>query len=144
MRLEDYDIEKKYTATVKESARITPEEAEDEIRNIVLEVDAKDFKFDIGQSIGVLVPGPHEFGHGDHFRLYTVANTFEPGNGDNPRIEICVKRCFYIDEVSGEKYKGIASNFLCDRKPGDTFTITGPYGLAFEVPDDKNAPSGNS
>ena len=58
MRLEDYDIETKYTATVKETARITPEEAEDEIRNIVLEVDAKDFKFDIGQSIGVLVPGP--------------------------------------------------------------------------------------
>jgi ferredoxin--NADP+ reductase len=139
MRLDDYDIETKYTATVKETARITPEESEDEIRNIVLEVDGKDFKFDIGQSIGVLVPGPHEFGHGDHFRLYTVANTFEPANGTNPRIEVCVKRCFYIDDVSGEKYKGIASNFLCDRKPGDQFTITGPYGLAFDVPDDKNA-----
>jgi ferredoxin--NADP+ reductase len=139
MRLDDYDIETKYTATVKDTTRITPDDTEDEIRNIVLDVDAKDFKYDIGQSIGVLVPGPHEFGHGDHFRLYTVANTQEPTNGGNAQIEICVKRCFYIDDVSGERYKGIASNFLCDRKPGDQFTITGPYGLAFEIPDDKNS-----
>lgn len=137
MRIDDYDLERRYTATVKETTRITPEESEDEIRNIVLDVGDRDFKFDVGQNIGVIVPGPHEFGHGDHFRLYTIANA--PENGGPPTVEICVKRCFYIDEVSGEKYKGIASNYLCDRKPGDQISVTGPYGLPFDVPDDTDA-----
>ncbi len=136
MRLDDYELEHTYTATVKETSRITPEET-DEIRNIVLDVGDKDFKFDVGQNIGVIVPGPHEFGQGDHFRLYTIAST--PGNGGHPTVEICVKRVSYIDDVSGEQYKGVASHYLCDRKPGDQIKISGPYGLAFEVPDDKSA-----
>jgi len=28
---------------------------------------------------------------------------------------------------------------LCDLRAGDTLTLTGPYGLAFEVPEDSNA-----
>ena len=139
MRLEDFDTQDKLQATIKETTRITPEESEDEIRNIVLEVDKKDFTFDVGQSIGIIVPGPHEFGHGDHFRLYTVASTFEPSNGGKPKVEICVKRVSYLDEVTGERYPGIASNYLCDRKIGDQITMTGPYGHPFQVPDDKSA-----
>ena len=69
MRLEDYDSEQRLTATVKESSLITPEGSEAEIRNIVLSVgDAADFGFSVGQSIGVVVPGPHEFGQSEHFR----------------------------------------------------------------------------
>ena len=138
MRLDDYDFEQTFTATVKETSRITPDES-DEIRNIVLEVGDKGFKFDVGQNIGVLVPGPHEFGQGDHLRLYTIASTPEASNGGLPTVEICVKRVSYIDEVSGESYKGIASHYLCDRKPGDEIKIAGPYGLAFDVPDDKSS-----
>ncbi len=126
MRLDDYDIDNRHTTTVKETVRITPEESEDEIRNIVLNLDQKDFSFDVGQCVGVLVPGPHPFWRRDHFRVYTVANTHDPSNGDNPRLEICVKRCFSIHEVSGEKNRGVASNYLCDRKPGDQITVTGP------------------
>jgi ferredoxin--NADP+ reductase len=33
----------------------------------------------------------------------------------------------------------VASNYLCDRRPGDGITITGPFGLAFEVPEEKDA-----
>ena len=139
MRLDDYDIETQYTATVKETARITPEESEDEIRNIVLELDGKDFKFDIGQSIGVLAPGSPDFGQEFHFRLYSVADLPERGERGKPRIKIAVRRCSYVDEYIGERYKGIASNYLCDLKPGATLTITGPYGLAFEVPDEMDA-----
>ena len=51
-----------------------------------------------------------------------------------PTVEICVKRVSYIDDVSGEKYKGVASHYLCDRKPGDQIKISGPYGLAFDSP----------
>ena len=33
-----------------------------------------------GQSIGVLVPGPHDFGEAYHFRLYSIAS---PRNGED-------------------------------------------------------------
>ena len=138
MRLEDYDSEQRLTVKVKESSLITPEGSDAEIRNIVLSVgDATDFGLFVGQSIGVVVPGPHMFGQSEHFRLYTVANTGT--NGSSDEIEICVKRCSYIDEFSGEKHAGIASNYLCDRQPGDEIIVTGPYGLPFALPEEKTA-----
>ena len=53
-------------------------------------------------------------------------------------MTLCVKRCNYIDEYSGERYEGISSNYLCDRRAGDTVTINGPFGIPFEVPEDKD------
>ena len=73
MRLQDYDISEKYTARVLKTTRITPVTT-DEVRDIVLEVERPDFRYEVGQSIGVLVPGPHAFGNPYHFRLYTVAD----------------------------------------------------------------------
>ena len=139
MRLNDYDTETRYTATLEESSRITPDEAADEIRNLALRIDSPQFNFEVGQSIGVVVPGPHEFGHDEHFRLYTVANTAAGTDDAGTMVEICVKRCFYIDEFSGERHRGIASNYLCDRHPGDEITVAGPYGLPFALPEDENA-----
>jgi ferredoxin--NADP+ reductase len=138
MRLEDYDTTEHYSVQVKQNTRITPEMSEDDIRELVLEIADKNFSYEVGQSIGVLIPGPHEFGHDVHFRLYTIARAPEATSG-KPQIDICVKRCSYIDEYSGEEYKGIASNFLCNLHLGDQLTITGPYGLPFEVPDEKDA-----
>ena len=137
--LSDYDTEPRYSATVVSSERITPAGAEEEVRELVLDVDRPDFSFRIGQSIGVLAPGSAEFGHEHHFRLYSVADLPGRGEGGRPRITIAVRRCSYIDEYSGERFKGIASNYLCDRRPGDTIEITGPFGLAFEVPEEHDA-----
>jgi ferredoxin--NADP+ reductase len=136
MRLEDYDIDTRFAATVVSSERITPEESPEEVREIVLDVDRPDFSYQVGQSIGVLAPGSPEFGTEHHVRLYSVADLPEVGEGGRPRIQICVRRCFYIDEHSGEKYPGIASNYLCDLRAGDTITISGPYGLPFRVPEE--------
>ena len=83
----------------------------EEVRELVLEVEA-DFSFQIGQSIGVLAPGSADFGHEHHFRLYSVADLPEQSASGKPRIQIAVRRCFYLDPYSGEKYKGIASNYL--------------------------------
>jgi ferredoxin--NADP+ reductase len=139
MRLEDYPTEPRYTATVMSSDSLTEAGAEEEIRELVLEVDGHDFNFEVGQSIGVLVEGPKEFGGSLHHRLYTVADVPEPGPSSNPEVTIVVKRCSYIDDYSGEEYQGTGSNFLCDRSVGDRITITGPFGLAFKVPEDKSA-----
>ncbi len=50
-----------------------------------------------------------------------------------------VKRCFYVDEFNGERYEGVGSNYLCNRKKGDKITITGPFDLPFSIPKDPNA-----
>lgn len=134
MRLEDYDTSRQYTATVHDSARVTPESAE-EVRELMLEVDDRDFDDVPGQLVGVLVPGPHVFGHPRHFRLYNIAPAPTPRSG-KPRIALCVKRCSYVDPYSGERYDGIASNYLCDLSPGDRVTLTGPYDSPFPIPQD--------
>jgi ferredoxin--NADP+ reductase len=139
MRLEDYPTEPRFTATVLSSEKITDEGSDAEVRELVLEVHEHKFNFEIGQSIGVLVSGPPEFGGSLHHRLYTVADSPTPMAPGNPEITIVVRRCNYIDEYSGEEYAGINSNFICDRRPGEQMTITGPFGIPFDVPDDRKA-----
>jgi len=139
MRLEDYPKEPRFSAKVLKSEPINDEGADVEVRELVLEVDRPEFHFDIGQSIGVLVEGPKEFGSSVHHRLYTVADTPGAVGKGKPEVTIVVRRCNYIDDYSGEEYEGVSSNYLCDRRPGDKLSITGPFGLAFKVPENKNA-----
>ncbi len=139
MKLDDYSKDMRYEATVLSSERITPEGADAEVRELVLEVRRSDFDYAPGQSIGVITPGPHELGHDAHFRLYSVADTLSHSESGKPRIRIAVRRVNYIDEYSGERYDGISSNYLCDLRKGDRLEITGPYGYAFEVPEEQDA-----
>jgi ferredoxin--NADP+ reductase len=138
MRLQDFDTSRRLSARVASSTRITPADSETEIRHIDLAVDDFDFTYRVGQSIGVLVPGPHEFSEKQYLRLYSIAGG---GRDDdlNPLISLCVKRCHYIDDFNGQRYDGKASNYLCDLKPGDQVTLAGPYSLAFALPEEKDA-----
>jgi len=138
-RLSDYDIGNSYEAVVKQTTPITPPDAKDEVRHIVLEIAQPGFDFIVGQSVGVLAPGDAELGEKHHFRLYSVASSTLGDDGKSKTISICVKRCSYIDEVSGERVLGRASNYLCDLKPGDRISMTGPYGHQFTVPKDRTA-----
>jgi len=139
MRLEDYSIEPKVDATILSTERITDESSDVEVRELVLEVDQRQFSYEVGQSIGVLVKGPRDFGESIHHRLYTIADTPQPKASGKPKVTIVVRRCNYIDEYSGEKYRGTSSNYICDRKPGDHLTITGPFGMPFKVPENRSA-----
>lgn len=125
-------------ADIAETRRITPE-ATNEVRHIVLRIAEPSFRYQEGQTIGVLVPGPHPFGNSHHHRYYSIANARNLSSDEEIEIEILVRRCSYIDEVSGEEYPGIASNYLCDAKPGDKITITGPYRSSFNIPQDENS-----
>jgi len=138
MRLQDYDITRRTSASVVSSTRITPEDSKTELRHIDLVVDSIDFTYQVGQSVGVLVPGPHDYGLKEYLRLYSIAGG---GAADDGRsvISLVVKRASYVDEFSGERYDGKASNYLCDLKEGDEVTLTGPYGLAFNLPKQKDA-----
>ena len=125
-------------AVIVESKRITPRET-DEVRHIVIRVDDPSFRYLEGQSIGVLIPGPHAFGNKTHHRRYSIANSRRIGDDQGIELDLLVRRCFYIDEISGEQYPGVASNFLCDAGPGDEITITGPYRSPFAIPTDTSS-----
>jgi ferredoxin--NADP+ reductase len=133
-RPEENITENTCEATLKSTLRITPEES-DEVRQLVLQIDDPAFRYGVGQNIGVLVPGPHEFGNPYHHRRYSIANPTQTGNVETVELELLVRRCFYLDEISGERYPGIASNYLCDAKPGDKIIITGPYRSPFKIPE---------
>jgi len=136
---EAFDTRTRYRATVVSNERITPADSPEEVRELVLDIDRTDFPYAIGQSVGVLAPAAAHVGGEHHFRLYSVADLPEKGAAGHPRIKLCVRRCSYIDEYSGERYPGVASNYLCDRAEGQEVTLTGPYGLAFEVPEEMDA-----
>ncbi|NUM54559.1 MAG: oxidoreductase [Candidatus Hydrogenedentes bacterium] len=137
--LREYDISHPKVAIVKESTRITPLQSDVEVRHIVLDIGEGGLDFVEGQSIGVLTPGPHDFGNPTHLRLYSIASSRRGEDGKGMTISICVRRCYYVDEISGERYPGVASNFLCDALPGDRIDVTGPYGHQFSVPSDVNS-----
>lgn len=136
MKLSDYAINNPITTTLLRSERITPADSSAEVRHLVLQLPEGPFEYFEGQSIGVLAPGPHEFGNHHHLRLYSIANPRGGEDGRPDTISICVRRCFSIDDISGERYPGRASNFLCDANPGDPIPIIGPLGNQFEVPAD--------
>lgn len=122
-------------AVVKDSQRITPLDT-DEVRHIRLQVRDPAFRYLEGQSIGVLVPGPHPFGNPYHLRRYSIANARDLPHEEGVELDLLVRRCFYIDDVSGERYPGIASHHLCDAHPGARIQITGPYVSPFKMPQD--------
>ncbi|GAA4842461.1 ferredoxin-NADP reductase [Algivirga pacifica] len=136
-QIADYNVDQTYSAKVRRTMRLTPEDTE-EVREIVLEVLDPDFECQINQSFGVLVRTSDLFGKMHQHRLYSVADVPKRENG-NQVITLLVRRCDYVDEFSGELYKGVCSNHLCNLREGDLLTITGPYEMAFQIPSSNTA-----
>ena len=140
MNLRDLDVTKHFSPALVSSERITDPDSEAEVRHLVFEMPpTRKFEFLEGQSVGVLVPGPHEFGNREHMRLYSIASPRCGERGRAARFSLCVRRCYYIDPVSGERYPGKASNYLCDLMPGDSVHMAGPYNSAFAMPEDETS-----
>lgn len=128
--------DKLYTATLVRSQRITPPDSPEEVRHLVLRRDGQSFDGQMGQCIRVMAPG--QYGNQYHPRLYLIA---EPGSERDGGAEfaICVKRHDYIDDFNGERYPGIASNYLCDLPVGATVEFAGPVGYPFTMPESRKA-----
>ncbi len=124
-----------HAATLVRSERLTPPEAE-EVRHLVFRRDDPSFRCQAGQCIRVMAPG--QYGNRHHPRLYLIA---EPDMERDGGVEfaICVKRHNYIDDFNGERYPGVASNYLCDLKVGDAIEFAGPVGYPFEPPKSRQA-----
>ncbi|MBT8420706.1 MAG: oxidoreductase [Gammaproteobacteria bacterium] len=134
-----YDINNSYKVIVKSNTRITPPHARDDVHEIIFEIHDPSFSYVEGQSIGVLAPPPYDFGADHHMRLYSIASTRKGEHGHKEEVAVCVQRCFYVDAISGERYPGKCSNYVCDLNVGDEVTITGPYGRHFLIPRDNEA-----
>jgi benzoyl-CoA 2,3-dioxygenase component A len=124
-------------ATCTGNYRLTAEDASSEIHHIVLDFGKTAFPVLEGQSLGIVPPGVDASGKPHHVRLYSIAS---PRNGERPgynNVSLTVKRV--TSDRDGKPVRGIASNFLCDLRKGDSVKVVGPYGTSFLMPNHPGA-----
>jgi benzoyl-CoA 2,3-dioxygenase component A len=116
-------------ATVQGNYRLTGDNADSDVRHIILDLGTTSFPVLEGQSVGIAPPGTDENGRPHRMRLYSVSS---PRDGERPNtnnLSLTVKR----------EPHGLASNYVCDLKRGDEVRLTGPFGSTFLMPNDARA-----
>ena len=128
--------QKTITATVVGNHRVTEVGAHGhpdyDTHHVVLDFGAMPFPVLEGQSIGIVPPGSDANGRPHHARQYSIAS---PRNGERPgynNISLTVKRV--LEDHDGKPVRGVASNYVCDLKVGDTVQVIGPFGSSFLMP----------
>ena len=117
------------SAMVQGNYRLTAEDADSDVRHIILDLGARPFPVLEGQSVGITPPGTTETGKAHTQRLYSISS---PRDGERPNtnnLSLTVKR----------EPGGLCSNYVCDLKRGDAVQLTGPYGATFLMPSDPQA-----
>ncbi len=124
-----YTLAKPAVAKVQGCYRLTAEDADSDVRHVILDLGAQPFPALEGQSIGIIPPGVDADGKPHLPRLYSVSS---PRDGERPgwnNVSLTVKR----------EERGLCSNYVCDLKIGDEVRVTGPFGATFLMPDDPSA-----
>jgi ferredoxin--NADP+ reductase len=133
-----YRVSSPGIARVISNERLTPEDRDD-VRHVVLDLGGLGYRYLEGQSLGVLPPGVDEAGRPHKLRLYSIASTRLGDDGRGVTASLCVKRVVYDDPQTGGSRRGVASNYLCDLRPGDPVGVTGPVGKSFLLPEDPSS-----
>jgi benzoyl-CoA 2,3-dioxygenase component A len=126
------------TATVAGNFNCTEAGYANETHHIVLDFGNMPFPVLEGQSIGIVPPGSDASGRPHSARQYSIAS---PRNGERPgynNVSLTVKRV--TEDHLGRPVRGVASNYLCDLKVGDSVQVIGPFGHSFLMP---NHPKSN-
>jgi benzoyl-CoA 2,3-dioxygenase component A len=126
------------TATVVGNFNCTEAGFENQTHHIVLDFGSMPFPVLEGQSIGIVTPGVDASDRPHVARQYSVAS---PRNGERPgynNVSLTVKRV--RADHQGKPAHGVASNYVCDLKVGDTVQVVGPFGASFLMP---NHPKSN-
>lgn len=108
-------------------------------RHMTFDLSGGDLHYVEGQSIGIVPPGTDEKGNNHKLRLYSIASTRHGDKLDDQTVSLCVRKLEYKHPETGEKVEGVCSSFLCNLKPGDDVSITGPVGKEMLLPDDEDA-----
>lgn len=108
------------------------------VRHLAIDISASRMAGRIrpGQAFGVIPPGLTEHGQPHKLRLYSVASPTAGEDGHGNVIATTVKRLIDEHHDSNKLFLGVASNFLCDLRPGDKVKVTGPSGKRFVLPAD--------
>lgn len=111
------------------------------INHLVLSIDHSQYPYTIGQSAGIIPPGedPEKVAKGADntgytVRLYSIASPTYSTDTQEKTIEFIIKRDNTYNEEGDITHKGVASNYICDLKPGDEVQMTGPSGKSFLLP----------
>jgi len=133
-----YKAKTPFIGKVKSTKRIVGPEATGETCDIVIDHGGK-MPYWEGQSYGVIPPGTNpKNGKPNSVRLYSIASTRYGDDMTGNTGTLCVRRATYwCPELKADDpaKKGICSNFLCDTKPGDEVTMTGPSGKVMLLPE---------
>ena len=128
--------QKSVTATVVGNLRVTEvgktAGGDYDTHHVVLDFGTLPFPVLEGQSIGVIPPGMDAKGKPHHARQYSIAS---PRNGErvgHNNLSLTIKRV--LEDHQGQPVRGVASNFMCDLKVGDTVEVVGPFGTSFLMP----------
>ena len=116
-------------AKMQGNYRLTAQNADSDVRHIILDLGQTVFPVLEGQSVGVLAAGTDPAGQPHPPRLYSISS---PRDGERPHtnnIALTVKR----------EPLGVCSNYLCDLEKGDEVQLTGPFGATFLMPNDPAA-----
>ena len=116
-------------ATVTGNFRLTHNEAENDVRHLILDFGDAPFPVLEGQSIGIVVPGVDATGKPHQVRLYSIASSRDGEKPNANNLALTVKR----------EAGGICSNYLCDLPRGAKVDVTGPFGATFLHPNDPAA-----
>ena len=133
-----YGVKTPITASVVGNVQVNDAGTANETHHIVLDFGAMPFPVLEGQSIGIIPPGVDAQGKPHHARQYSIAS---PRNGERAgynNLSLTVKRV--VEDHEGQPVKGVASNYLCDLKTGDSVQVIGPFGASFLMP---NHPKSN-
>jgi len=136
--LNTYKNKAPHTGSLISAKRIVGAEAPGEVCHIHIN-SGPTFKYIEGQSLGVIPPGVcPKSGKPNSVRLYSIASTRYGDDLDGNSVSLCVRRATYWDKELGKEdpaKKGVCSNFLCDAKPGQELTLTGPTGKVMLMPE---------
>ena len=120
------------TASVVGNFKVNEAGTENETHHIVLDLGAMPFPVLEGQSIAIIPPGTDAQGKPHHARQYSIAS---PRNGERPgynNLSLTIKRV--LADHHGKPVRGVASNYMCDLKVGDSVQVIGPFGTSFLMP----------
>lgn len=120
------------TATVVGNFNCTEAGFANETHHVVLDFGTMPFPVLEGQSVGIVPPGVDARGRPHTARQYSIAS---PRNGERPgynNVSLTVKRV--TEDHQGRPVRGVASNYICDLKVGDTVQVIGPFGASFLMP----------
>ncbi len=138
-------------AKVLQNIQLTPEPGKGKrpkkegiasIHRIIFEIDHSKYPYVIGQSAGIIPPGkdPEKVAKGSEntdytVRLYSISSPTHSMGMKEDSIELIVKRDNSYDAEGNITHEGVASNYICNLKPGDEVVMTGPSGKSFLLPD---------